>query len=105
MPYFQHNIFTNEARPDRTSFWHWSKENDKTQVPQLVLKFTPEFVIVCRKVDKEVASYDQFMKMNGYSLVHESIGEMYFKDKVQQLDSYRIYERNILTAAAPAPQR
>ncbi|MFZ3211167.1 MAG: hypothetical protein WA188_06590 [Terriglobales bacterium] len=107
LPYFQDNIFINEARPDRTAFWHWSQGNDVTQQPELLLALMPEFTIVGWKQDEEVAAYDRFMREAGYSLVHESIGEMYFKDVVQQPDTYRIYKRNAVVAAESVvvPQR
>jgi len=101
LPYFKNNIFINEAWSDRTSFWHWSRVNDETQQTGLVLKVMPDFVILGWKTDEEATVFDRFIREVGYSLVHESIGEMYFKDEVQQPDSYKIYERNALVAGAP----
>lgn len=49
--------------------------------------------IVGWKTEEEAGEYAKFMNDFGYSLVHESTGEMYFKDAVQQPDSYRIYKR------------
>lgn len=105
LPYFQSNIFINEARSDRTSFWHWSRVNDETQKADLFLKVMPDFVIVGSKTEEAAADRDEFLREAGYSLVHESIGEMYFKDRVQQPDSYRIYAQNASLANAPVPQR
>ncbi|SRR6266702_178085 len=99
LPYFQQNIFSNEAQISRASFWHWENSNDVTQTPESFLAVMPEYAIVGWKTDEEAAEYAQFMKDYGYSLVHESTGEMYFKDVVQQPDTYRIYKRNSVVVA------
>ena len=99
LPYFQSNIYTNEALLDRASFWHWSKANDATQNPQALLALVPDYAIIGWKTDQEEALYDQFLRKFGYTLVRESVGGMYFKYEVQQPDSYRIYKRNSMNIA------
>ncbi len=94
LPYFKQNIFSNEAKLSEASFWHWEIANEASQTPESFLAEMPEFAVVGWKTDEEAAEYAQFMKDYGYSLVHESTGEMYFKDAVQQPDTYRIYRRN-----------
>lgn len=94
LPYFKTNIFLNEAQLGPGSYWHWSTADDRAQSESMFRSIMPDWVIIGWKSKEEGQASDRFVRFYGYSLVHESVGEMYFKNGVQQPDSYRIYRRN-----------
>ncbi len=102
LPYFSRNIYANQAQPEGTSFWRWTRSNHVDVEWNRVKQEHPDYVIYGYKIfgDERVKKFDHFVTGNGYSLVHISDGAIFWKNGFMEPDAYLIYRRNDATSAS-----
>jgi hypothetical protein len=98
LPYFQEQIFANQANTEKTTFWRWRKGNNIDAQQWRIAIERPDYLVVSIKpagrlvpdVSPEIVAN---LTQLGYSLVHVSHGALFWKTAPWETDSYLIFHR------------
>lgn len=95
LPYFSDNIFINYNNRQKPCFWLWSTKNKIYSEGYLdVGKYDPDIIILgIKNYSKDVASHKNtwLPEITGYKLLKLFNGNLYWKDKPFEKDSFAIY--------------
>jgi hypothetical protein len=111
-PYFDHNVFGNYQTYGHFSFWDWSKKSPWFYRPRNELRLAdlqawqatqlaqkPDFVLTSTKFITE-SEYGRMAEKAGYREIAFFPGAMFWKDRIIESESFRLFVRGDLAPGA-----